>query len=354
MKERDVEHKGYQAFVDTLTRVPDLKVNAVPQSAELSVGVGAADFIADVWYKDKLSQFIIEVKSNGQPRNAAAAIAQLKTFISGIDQPAHPVFIAPYISKETRAMCEEAGVNYLDLAGNARIAFDGIYIEREAVGNPFKEKREFRAIFSPKSAQVLKILLRTPERPWRMADLADAANVSIGQVSNVKSALIEQDWATVAQGGFALRDPGGLLEAWRDVYDGVSGSVLHYYTTLHGARLDEAVRSLMELLDEPHAMLASFTAANWYAPYARVGSEIFYADQEGLELLTQALQLSPAAKGGNVTITCLYDKMPLMDAQSIGVDRWCTSPVQTYLDLWISGERGREAAEFLRREAFSW
>jgi hypothetical protein len=32
----------------------------------------------------------------------------------------------------------------------------------------------------------------------------------------------------------------------------------------------------------------------------------------------------------------------------------CTSPVQTYLDLAIAGERGREAAEHLRHERLAW
>lgn len=32
----------------------------------------------------------------------------------------------------------------------------------------------------------------------------------------------------------------------------------------------------------------------------------------------------------------------------------CTSPVQTYLDLYVAGERGREAADHLRKEKLKW
>jgi hypothetical protein len=32
----------------------------------------------------------------------------------------------------------------------------------------------------------------------------------------------------------------------------------------------------------------------------------------------------------------------------------CTSPVQTYLDLSIAGERGEEAAQHLRQERMTW
>jgi hypothetical protein len=35
-----------------------------------------------------------------------------------------------------------------------------------------------------------------------------------------------------------------------------------------------------------------------------------------------------------------------------GID--CTSPVQTFLDLSVVGDRGREAAEHLRRKCTEW
>lgn len=352
---KDIEAEGLRAFTDTLARVPGLRVDARTEVVEkAAIRFYEADFIADVSHGQATTRFVGEVKSNGQPRNAIAAIAQLKAYIAELNPTAQPVFIAPFLSKETRTICEEQGVNYLDLAGNVRIAFDGVYIEREAAGNPFKEKREFRTLFSPKSGQVLKTLLRDPERRWRMAELADAAQVSLGLVSNVKTALTDQDWVRTDENGFGLSKPGQLLDEWRDQYRGVGGSVLQFYTTLHGTRLNDTVRDLMKGFDKPHAALASYTAAEWYTPYTRVGLDLFYADQQGLDRLTEALKLSPAMKGGNVTVTYLHYDMPVVDAERRGPDLWCTSAVQTYLDLWISGERGREAADFLRKECLSW
>jgi hypothetical protein len=351
---KEFEVKGFQAFVDTVTRVPGLKVNALPATPKANSRLYEADFIVEVVHKGRQAHFIGEVKSNGQPRNASDAIAQLKTFIARYEHPAHPVFIAPFLSKETRAMCIEEGVSYIDLAGNARVVFDGVYIEREAADNPFKERREFRSLFTPKAAQVLKVLLRLPSRQWKMAELAAAAGVSLGQVSNVKTALMAQEWASVGEDGLILVNSNTLLDEWRNAYRGVGGSVLHYYTTLHGTQLNHAILHVLENFERPHAALASFSAAEWYAPYARVGHETLYADQEGLDQLTKMLKLSPATKGGNIVITFLHDKMPLFDAEMRGPGLWCTSPIQTYLDLSISGERGREAADFLRKEVVTW
>ena len=57
-------------------------------------------------------------------------------------------------------MCEEQGVGYLDLEGNARIAFGGVFIERVVADKPVAQQRELKSLFKPKSAQVLRAMLR--------------------------------------------------------------------------------------------------------------------------------------------------------------------------------------------------
>ncbi len=80
----------------------------------------------------------------------------------------------------------------------------------------------------------------------------------------------------------------------------------------------------------------------------------FYTDKEGLERLQSTLKLSPIAKGENVVVAVLKDPGLFRDAVEPAPGAFCTSPVQTYLDLADAGERGREAAEHLRREKLQW
>ena len=101
-------------------------------------------------------------------------------------------------------------------------------------------------------------------------------------------------------------------------------------------------------------LFSSFSAAQWLAPYARVSTNYFYADSEGLEKLVNALQLVPASKGENVVITIPKDDGLLLDTVELAPGVICTSPVQTYLDLSVAGERGKEAAEYLRQEKLTW
>ena len=65
---------------------------------------------------------------------------------------------------------------YLDLVGNARLAFDTVYIERTVADKPRSETRALRSIFTPKAAAILRVLLRDPDRAWRVADLATGLN----------------------------------------------------------------------------------------------------------------------------------------------------------------------------------
>jgi len=102
------------------------------------------------------------------------------------------------------------------------------------------------------------------------------------------------------------------------------------------------------------AVLASFSAARWLAPYGRTSMQYFYADEKGLERLQSAVKLSSASKGENVKVTVLKDYGVFRDTVEPAPGAICTSPVQTYLDLADAGERGREAADHLRREKLRW
>jgi hypothetical protein len=102
------------------------------------------------------------------------------------------------------------------------------------------------------------------------------------------------------------------------------------------------------------AALASFSAAHWIAPYARTGTQFFYADKIALERIKQGLRLSSSVKGENVIVSLPRDRGVFLDVYEPAPGIRCTSPIQTYLDLSKGGERGEEAAEHLRRMRLTW
>jgi len=318
-------------------------------------GSEGVDFIVEINVFGRKHRLVAEVKSSGQPRYVRSALMQLDRYVRHQADPVTPIFIAPYLSPEAQNICREHEVGYLDLEGNARLAFGSLFISRQVASKPVVARRDLRSIFRPKSAQIIRQMLSDPAHPWRVVELAEAAGASLGLVSKIRNALLDREWAKVSDDGILLSAPDAVLDAWVKEYEPPSHDRLGFYTTLHGSSLDQAVRALHS--DPTHKgkiALASFSAAQWLAPYGRTGRHYFYADEEGIDSLRSALKLTSASKGENVIVDVLDDPALLLDTVEPTPGIICTSPVQTYLDLSNFGERGQEAAAHLRREKLRW
>jgi hypothetical protein len=346
--------KPAERLITLLREIPFLGASEIPEMSLSSELDGRPDFQLDITVRGQTFKLICEVKSHAQPRIVREAALQLQYHRNLIGGDAYGVFLAPFLSEASRKICIEHGIGYLDFEGNCRLVFDGVFIERSTAVKPKAERRELRSIFAPKSAQVLRTMMRDPSREWKVADLARAASVSLGHVSNVRTALLDHEWAQVNSDGIRIGNPDLLLDTWRDAYRR-PGEKRNFYTPLHGPALQNALRRFpLENSLSGNLMLGSFSAAQWLAPYARVPTEFFYADREGLRTLEHALQLSSAAKGENVVVMELDDDGFFLGSLEYSFGIRCTDVVQTYLDLWISGDRGREAAEHLRMEKLRW
>jgi hypothetical protein len=350
---KELEDRAAVALRELMAEVPAVRLENV--EVESKAPDNGVDILAHLNVYDRPRMLICKVKSNGQPRNVRAALLQLRNYVAHLGHDAIPMFIAPYLSPEAQALCKENNVAFLDLVGNARLSFDNVFIERRVSDKPPAHRRELKSLFKPKSAQVLRVLLRKPKRAWRVTELAAAADVSLGHVSNVRRGLLDREWAQVSDEGIFLSEPDALLNAWRDEYGVPEGNRFAFYTILHGSAFEQAARDVLGASPgKGKAVFASFSAANWLAPFGRTGMQYFYADNAGLERLKEHLKLSLSAKGENVVVTVPKDFGLFRDTVEPAQGAVCTSAVQTYLDLWVSGERGQEAAEHLRLEKLSW
>lgn len=314
-----------------------------------------ADILASISAFGRRHTLVCEVKSNGQPRYVRNAVLQLRCCVSRMDIGAIPMLIAPFLSEKSRSICASYDVGYLDLHGNALFQAPGILIDVTVADRPVAEKRDLKSLFRPKAAHILRVMLRDPKRTWRVAELAKAANASLGHVSSVRRALLNREWAEAGDRGIALADPDALLDAWRNAYRRPDGDVIRLYTSLHGQAFEKAAKNVLSAgSSRDPAVFASFSAARWIAPYARTGTDYFYAGRAGAKKIADALRASDVDKGSNVEILILKDRNILEDTVEPVPGVICTSPVQTYLDLSVSGERGAESADYLRRKALAW
>lgn len=345
-----------------LNRVPGLKVSSVHHERLLET-----DHIIDGWivfeHGDETYALIVEVKSNGAPRFVRSAVYQLKGYLAHANQYGHgdpgrrliPMLVSPYLSPESRSICSDHNVAYLDLIGNARLAFNNVYIDRAVPDKPKTETRALRSFFTPKAAAILRALLRDPDRTWRVTDLAEAANASLGHVSNVRKALLEREWIEKRDNGIILVQPDALLRTWREDYRQPASQSISRYTLFHGDQFTERLSGKLNAHPRhPRAMYSLNSAAQWYAPFARDGTYNLYVDEPGARMLEGTLKLIHAPKGANVILRLLNDESLFEDAVQPAPDIYCTSPIVTYLDLWVGNDRDREAADYLASRCFPW
>jgi len=195
-------------------------------------------------------------------------------------------------------------------------------------------------------------MLHPPVISWRVEDLAREAEISIGHASNVRRALIDQEWARAGEHGLRLTQPRELLEVWGEMYKRRRPLRETYYTLHHGEALERALQ-LVSAKRRGGArcdlVLSSFSAAERLAPFTRVQALYAYVSVNGFKALSSHLELAPAPRGANVLLEPIRDPgvchgvSPIDDHGGV----LHTSAIQTYLDLLREGERGEEAAVHL-------
>jgi hypothetical protein len=137
---------------------------------------------------------------------------------------------------------------------------------------------------------------------------------------------------------------------WRTAYMPPRGERKRYYSIKQGDALDAAILYAMNHpIPAPGAALSSYSAAAWIAPFARNSTRYFYCLQQVEDALVDGLELTAVEKGENIIIDVIDNEGIFADAIEPAPGLRCTGLVQTYLDLWHSGERGQEAAEHLRK-----
>ncbi len=361
-KGNELVTKAMNAVRDLLDHVPRLEVSSV-QRERLLGSHQRIDGWIEFEHGDVAYALIIEVKSNGAPSIVRSAVYQIMGYLAHTRQSGHgdpsrrliPMIVSPYLSPDARSICSDHDVAYLDLIGNAHLAFDNVYIDRAFADRPKSETRALRSVFTPKAAAILRVLLRNPGRAWRVADLAEAANASLGHVSNVRKALLEREWIEKRDSGIILVQPDALMKTWRENYRQPACQRIDRYTLYHGDQLTKRLSGKLNAEPQfPRVIFASNSAAQWIAPFSRDGTLSFYADESGARLLEETLKLTHAAKGANVILYIPKDESLFADAVQPTPGIFCASPIITYLDLWNGNDRDREAADHLALECFPW
>ena len=286
---------------------------------------------------------LVDVKGSGQPRIVRDAVNQLLRYQSEMSG-AYGVLVAPYISPQSARLCVENGIGYVDLAGNCRLSFGSVYVERDGKPNPAPQRRELRSLYAPRTTRVLRVLLQAPKKTWRLQSLAQEAGVSLGQAYNVKKLLADREWIRSEEGGLRLADPRALLQEWSQHYSYRKNTGRDFYSLDAPPEVERKLAAACRDAAVPYAF-TGFSAAARLAPMVRYQRVMAYISGDPTPVVT-ALGLKAVPSGANVTLLSPYDDGVFYGATEVdGLQ--IASPVQVYLDLIGYRGRGEEAAAFV-------
>ncbi len=294
-------------------------------------------------------RLLVDVRAANTPSRIPEAVEQLKRSVQGRGQ-GYPVFASSFLSARAREICRAAGVGYVDLAGNCRLQFDDFYCEKTVERNPFAGPGRPASLFTPVSSRIVRALLEQPRRRWQVAELAAVTSASLGQTSNVCRRLVDEAYAQWADRRLQVRQPGPLLDAWREVADRNHLAPVGYYSFEQDP--DRLLARVAVLARQHHWRYAatSFSATQRLAPFVHgIGAAYWYIeDSAAIPRWIRALDLRPVESGPNVLLLVAYDPGVFYRATTVaGVT--VVGRVQAYLDVWHEPGRGQEQAEFLRK-----
>jgi hypothetical protein len=341
VKNDDLTQKAEKALKDCIQSAPFVQLASLERK-EAKDNL-RPDFTIRINTPDGEKLVYVEYKNSGQPRYARQAINQLELYTQKLTE-SYGVFLAPYISPASAQMCKDAGLGYVDFAGNCFVSFNRVFINIEGKPNPFSQSRDLRTIFSPRASRIIRVLLSDPFTAWKVDELSKKAEVSLGLVAEVKKILLDKELITEKPVGFALTKPKELFQEWASQYSYRRNRILDFYSLKDELTIEQELSEYCSKKNIRFA-LTLFSGASRVAPYTRF-KRVFAYVEAGIEEMQNALGLKTVTSGPNVTLLGPYDQGVLYGTTYFN-QMPVVSPIQLYLDLNSYKGRGDEAAQFL-------
>ena len=345
LTEIEIRQKTWEALLHCTEGIGFLK--EPPTRIQLPDGGEAPDLAAMITLPEGEQRILFECKSIGQPRVARNAVNQILRYLERLPD-SYGVFVAPYISPKSAEICSKEGIGYLDFAGNCRLSFGRVYIERKGTENPFAERRALRSLYSPKASRILRVLLNNPMRVWKVESLAEEAKVSLGLVSKVKALLRDREWITVLREGLRLAEPEALLQEWSQNYTFRKNYIRDFYSRKTTTEIESQIAEALSGKSIKYAF-TGFSGAARLAPVV-IGYQRVMVYVEDPDAVASLLGLKSVSSGANVSLLVPYEQGVFYGTREFdGV--LVASPIQIYLDLVGYRGRGVEAAKEIFEQA---
>lgn len=314
-----------------------------------------------------------EIKQSISPRqleNIAPWIARLKA----IERDAAFAIVSPALSQQAQAFCIEAGIDFLDLAGNISINVPGKFVLQrtgQRSKGPVESAEGPREVnvFSGRFSRIIRVLLQKP-RGWTLSEIAqeleresrdnpvltgvgeDAVSmrsfaVSLGTISKALRTLEDQLWIRRRGTSAVVPEPKRLLLAWAAKYRERYRSRLRNSVT-YANPFGQDLTAINNALESRAISQFAFTgpaAANVRAPFIDLDTiDIYLSSPDQAEKLKDLANRK--ADGPPLRFLEPYDLGIFMYAKRSDQIP-AVSDVQAYLDLVGRGGRDQKQADYL-------
>ena len=326
--------KGMESVADKVLRIPNIQKYEVDRKTE-------DGFVASVEMEDgftfKINAYFIQ---QAYP-SAVMQLAGKENRGTGVR-----ILVSPYISDRTAQICEENGMGYFDYAGNCWFVGHSIYLSERGNKNPHPKQCSAVSIFersSVVSSLILRELFADINKVWKLKHLSQKVGCSIGQVSKVMAFLTRNAWAAKTADGYAVSEPGLILEEWSRAYGSKETSSYSCYSLDSLPVLEGNLQRLRQDMGID-SYLTCFSGGVRYAPVVRYNKVHVYIAPADIQEAVSYLGIKEVGSGANVVIFPLENDSYIKDSRMIE-GSMVVSPLQIYLDTMQLKGRGEEMAE---------
>ena len=266
------------------------------------------------------------------------------------------VVIAREMTDRAREILGTEGIGSIDGLGNIRLNLPGLIMR--ITGEPRPKRAPPPTRLSGKSSLVVQAMLLDANRQWQVTELARRAGVAVGLAHRVLRRLDGEDVLESQGAGPTksrrLTNPAALLDLWVEEHHDRPLRKPAYVLETNDARQTESLCIGLEETGIDYALTGAAAAAQ-IAPFVTsvLLTEIWLEASADPSAVCEQLGALQVESGPNVVFLQERDDAPLaFRTRHSGV--WTANRLRVFLDLWHDPRRGREQAEYLRREVIGF
>lgn len=299
-------------------------------------------------------RYLVEEKRHFRHQDVRVIVEQLKRRQGQLPtgkRDRRLLLLAPHIRPQQAAVLEQAGVDYLDLVGNAHLELPGLFVHVEGRRPAKRPAAPPRRPHKAWVKTVLAILVRPDLAAAPYRRLAEQADVALGTVAGCMNDLTAGGLLRKTNDGRRIVDRPQLVALWVQAYVDV------LRPTLEERRFQVRADAKREIWDRlRHVMgkhevawaLTGADAAERRVHFFRAEETEIYAPIRTLEdrALQKELVAQPAARAGNLLV--IEPPGPLAMPPGVTTDLPVAPDLLAYGELRYRGTgQALEAAEIL-------